>query len=220
MATFESAIDYATLFAGRAKAKQGRYAEAEIDMRRALLSRLNSVGKYHADTANMLAFLSELLFEQSRLTESEALARASIEILDAIGYGRDSGTYVNALGRLATAVFPQWRYDEAKEIFVVIDASTKAWPAERSAFARSSWTRIYAQYFTREIDKVIEYARQALDRHKAVKGEKHYDTALTRAMLATGLTYARRDAEAMREFTLAIPALLGRPTRRTTKMRR
>jgi tetratricopeptide (TPR) repeat protein len=86
-ATFERAIDYATLLAGRAKAKQGRYAEAEIDMRRALLSRLNSVGKYHADTANMLAFLSELLFEQSRLTESEALARASIEILDAIGYG-------------------------------------------------------------------------------------------------------------------------------------
>ena len=208
-ATFEIAIDYAALFAGRAKAMQGRHAEAEIDMRRALLSRLKSAGKYHADTANMLVFLSELLFEQSRLKESEALARASIEVLDAIGYGRDSGAYVNALGRLATAVFPQRRYDEAKEIFVLIDASTRAWPAERSAFARSSWTRIYAHYFTREIDKGIEYARQALDRHKTVKGEKHYDTALTRAVLATGLTFARRDAEAMREFTLAIPVLLG-----------
>src|SRR6185295_7885990 len=53
-ATFESAIDYATLFTGRAKAMQGRHAEAEIDMRRALLSRLKSVGKYHADTTNML----------------------------------------------------------------------------------------------------------------------------------------------------------------------
>lgn len=41
------------------------------------------------------------------------------------------------------------------------------------------------------------------------KGEKHYDTALTRAILATGLTFARRDAEAMREFTLAIPVLVG-----------
>ena len=38
-ATFESAIDYATLFGGRAKAMQGRHAEAEIDVRRALLSR-------------------------------------------------------------------------------------------------------------------------------------------------------------------------------------
>jgi len=208
-ATFESAIDYATLFAGRAKAMQGRHAEAEIDVRRALLSRLSSVGKYHADTANMLTFLSELLFEQARLAESEALARASIEVLDAIGYGRDSGAYVNALGKLATAVFSQRRYEEAKEIFVVIDASTKAWPAERSTFARSSWTRIYAHYFTGEIGMGLEYARQALDRHKAVKGEKHYDTALTRAILATGLTFARRDAEAIREFTLAIPVLLG-----------
>ena len=208
-ATFESAIDYATLFAGRAKAMQGRHADAEIDVRRALLSRLSSVGKYHADTANMLTFLSELLFEQARLAELEALARASIEVLDAIGYGRDSGAYVNALGKLATAVFSQRRYEEAKQIFVVIDASTKAWPAERSTFARSSWTRIYAHYFTGEIDMGLEYARQALDRHKAVKGEKHYDTALTRAILATGLTFARRDAEAIREFTLAISVLLG-----------
>ena len=35
---------------------QGRLAEAEIDIRRALLSRLKSVGKYHADTANMLTY--------------------------------------------------------------------------------------------------------------------------------------------------------------------
>jgi CHAT domain-containing protein/tetratricopeptide (TPR) repeat protein len=209
-ATFESAIDYATLFTGRAKAMQGRHAEAEIDMRRALLSRLKSVGKYHADTTNMLTFLSELLFEQARLKESEALARASIEVLDAIGYGRDSGAYVNALGKLASAVFQLRRYDEAKEIYLVIDASTQAWPPERSAFARSSWARIYTHYFTREVDKGIEYARQALDRQKAVKGEKHYDTALTRAILATGLTFARRDAEAMRDFMLAIPVLLGR----------
>jgi CHAT domain-containing protein len=208
-ATFETSIDYATLFGGRAKAMQGRHAEAEIDMRRALLGRLKSVGKYHADTANMLSFLSELLFEQSRIKESEALARASLEILDAIGYGRDTGPYVNALGKLAAPVFQQRRYDEAKEIFLTIDASTKAWPAERSAFARASWTRIYAHYATREVDKGIEYARQSLDRQKVVKGEKHYDTALTRAVLATGLTFARRDAEALREFTIALPILLG-----------
>jgi CHAT domain-containing protein len=207
--TFEVAIDYATLFGGRAKAMQGRHAEAEIDMRRALLSRLKLVGKYHTDTANMLAFLSELVFEQARFGESEALARASIDILDTLGYGRDTGPYVNALGKLATAVFQQQRYEEAKQIFLAIDASTKAWPAERSAFARSSWTRIYAHYFTREVDKGLEYARQSLERQKVVKGEKHYDTALTRAVLATGLTFARRDAEAMREFTLAIPVLLG-----------
>src|SRR5262245_19545194 len=208
-ATVEAAIDYAAVFAGRAKAGQGRHAEAEIAIRRALLGRLQSVGKYHVDTANMLSFLSELLFEQSRMKESEALARAALEIYDAIGYGRDTGSYVNALGKLAMAVFQLGRYDESKQIFAVIDASTQSWSAERSAFARSNWSRIYAHYYTREVDKGIEYARQALERHQAVKGEKHHDTALSRAILATGLTFARRDGEAMQEFAAAIPILLG-----------
>ncbi len=206
---FESSIDYAAAFAGRAKALQGRHAEAEIDIRRALLSRLKLVGKYHPDTSNMLNFFSELLFEQSRIKDSEALARASIEIFDTIGYGRDTSNYVFALSKLGAAVFQQRRYDEAKEIFAAIDAATESWPKERSAGYRTNWARIYTHYFTREVDKGIEYARQGLERSKTVKGENHYDTALTRAILATGLAFARRDAEAAKEFTVAIPVLLG-----------
>ena len=48
----------------------------------------------------------------------------------------------------------------------------------------------------------------SLERSKVVKGEKHYETALSRAILATGLAFARRDAEAMQEFTASIPVLL------------
>ena len=157
----------------------------------------------------MLNFLSELLFEQSRMKESEAIARASIEIYDAIGYGHDTNNYVFALSKLASAVFQLRRYDEAKEIFAAIDAATASWPKERSAGYRTNWSRIYAHYFTREVDKGIEYARQGLERSKTVKGENHYDTALTRAILATGLAFARRDAEAAKEFTAAIPVLVG-----------
>jgi CHAT domain-containing protein/tetratricopeptide (TPR) repeat protein len=208
-AGFEAAIDYMALFAGRAKTFQSRHAEAEIDIRRALLGRLKANGKYHADTANMLNFFSELLFEQARLKESEALARASIEIYDAIGYGRDTSNYVFALSKLGAAIFQQRRYDEAKAIFVAIDAATEAWPKERRAGYRASWSRIYAHYFTREVDKGIEYARQSLERSKTVKGENHYDTAMSRAILATGLTFARRDEEATKEFAVAIPILLG-----------
>jgi CHAT domain-containing protein/tetratricopeptide (TPR) repeat protein len=206
---FESAIDYATVFAGRAKALQGRHAEAEIDIRRALLSRLKLVGKYHADTANMLNFFSDLLYEQSRIKESEALARASIEIFDAIGYGRDMTSYVFALSKLAAAVFQQRRYDEAKQIYAAIDESTKSWTKERSAGARAGWARIYTHYFTRDVDKGIEYARQNVERSTVVKGQQHYDTAMSRAILATGLAFAKRDAEAAQEFTAAIPILLG-----------
>ena len=176
-ATFESAIDYATLFAGRAKAMQGRHAEAEIDMRRACSVGLKfgwQVSRRHrqyADASCPSCCSNSLASRNPRLWRGPPSKSSN-----AIGYGRDTGPYVNALGKLAAAVFQQRRYDEAKEIFLTIDASTKAWPAERSAFARSSWTRIYAHYATREVDKGIEYARQSLDRQKVVKGEKHYDT--------------------------------------------
>ena len=156
----------------------------------------------------MLYFFSELLFEQSRMKESEALARASLEIFDTIGYGRDTGSYVFALSKLAAAVFQQRRFDETKEIYGAIDDSTKSWTKERSAGFRSGWTRIYTHYFTGEVDKGLEYARQYLERSKVVKGEKHYETALSRAILATGLAFAKRDAEAMQEFTASIPVLL------------
>jgi CHAT domain-containing protein len=208
-AGFQTSIDYSVLFAGKAKAMQGRLAEAEIDIRRALLSRLNSVGKYHVDTANMLNVFCDLLYEQSRMKESEALARASLEIYDAIGYSRDTSGYVYALNVLATALFQQQRYDEAKQIYAAVDAATEAWPTERGLAYRTNWSRIYTHYFTREVDKGIEIARQGFERSKRIRGESHYNTAMTRAILATGLAFARRDAEAAKEFAAALPTLLG-----------
>ena len=42
---------FVTAFAGVAKMRQGRLAEAEADVRRALLGRLKAVRKYHGETA-------------------------------------------------------------------------------------------------------------------------------------------------------------------------
>src|SRR5262245_4835495 len=206
---FEYGIDYAVLFTGLAKVGQGRYAEAEIDIRRALLSRLKLVGKYHVDTVNALNAFSLLLSEQARLKEAEMLARAALEILDAIGYDRETPSYVNGLARLAAAIFQQRRYAEAKQVNMDIDAATRSWSKERSAGPRSSWARIYSHYYTGEVDKGLEYARENLERSKVVKGEQHYDTAMSRAVLAAGLAMAKRDAEAMQEFKASIPVLLG-----------
>ena len=62
--------DYGASFAGVAKASQGRLVEGEVDVRRALLGRLKSNGKYHVDTANMLGQFSYVLMEQGRFKEA------------------------------------------------------------------------------------------------------------------------------------------------------
>jgi hypothetical protein len=92
-----AAADFAAANAGNMKSLIGRHAEAEVDVRRALLGRLKWVGKYHSDTASILNIFSYLLLEQARVKEGETLARASIEILDAIAYRHDTNPYVSAL---------------------------------------------------------------------------------------------------------------------------
>jgi len=57
------AIDAAVLSQSRTKARQGRLAEAEVDARRALLSRLKDTGKYNAATPRYVTGLGDILVE-------------------------------------------------------------------------------------------------------------------------------------------------------------
>ncbi len=54
------------------KARQGRLAEAEVDARRALLSRLKDNGKYHPQTPRYVAGLAGILVEQGRYQEASS----------------------------------------------------------------------------------------------------------------------------------------------------
>ena len=110
--SFENSIDSALVDEGRAKMRQGRLVEAEIDMRRALLARLKAVGKYHFSTGNMLFALGWVLNEQGRFSECETLVRASLEVFDVIGLDQSSTTYVRALSNLGGALFAQRKYEE------------------------------------------------------------------------------------------------------------
>src|SRR5262249_1713210 len=79
------AIDLAIAELGRIKARQGRMAEGEADVRRALLSRLGVTGKFNLQTARYIAFLSALLIEQGRLADAEKLTLALREIHRELG---------------------------------------------------------------------------------------------------------------------------------------
>ena len=82
---FDGAIYYMTVFEAAAKSSQGRLAEAEIDIRQALLSHLRTVGKYHPDIANGLITFTLILNAQARHAEAETIARAAIEIFRSVG---------------------------------------------------------------------------------------------------------------------------------------
>jgi CHAT domain-containing protein len=206
--TIEAAIDFALNYEGQTKARQGRLNEAEADMRRALLSRLKAVGKYHPDTAQIANSLSGLLTEQSRFAESEQLARASVEIYQGLGLPEDSTVYAFALNQLAVTLFAQRKYEDAAQTFERIDTATENWEPARAARLRLGYSRIFTSYATKQTERGIEAARQLVERETKRAGDKHFDSAMANAILGAGLTFARRDAEALAAYRKALPILL------------
>ena len=89
----EQAIDVVIAAQGRMKARQGRIAEGEADVRRALLSRLKATGKYNLSTARYIGYLANLLVEQGRFAEAEQLTRTQLEIQQTLGVPKDAQNY-------------------------------------------------------------------------------------------------------------------------------
>ena len=124
---------------GRMKARQGRIAEGEADVRRALLSRLKATGKFNLSTAHFIGYLANMLIEQGRYAEAEQLTRQQLEIQQTLGVTKDSQNYPPVLGQLATILNLQNRWADAATVYSEIDEATKSWePARREALVLSS----------------------------------------------------------------------------------
>ena len=102
---------------GVVKAKQGRFAEAEADARRALLNRLASVGKYNLTTATLIIpRFANILLDQGRYGEAEKLTRTQIDIFKTLGVDSDSQYFVEALKNLASMQALQGRWSKRREL--------------------------------------------------------------------------------------------------------
>jgi tetratricopeptide (TPR) repeat protein len=204
----ELQIDAMQAFEGRAKARQGRLAEGEADVRRALLGRLKAVGKYHLWTAQMIGLLANVLAEQGRNAEAEQLIRTQLEIFQVLGIDRDSQSMAMAWSRLATIQNLAGNWSAAAESYRRLDEVTRNWEPARREELTLSINQIATLYGTDNLAAGIAAAERLLQRQKGVYGEQNIETALARGMLAVGLAKARRDDEALREFKLAISVLL------------
>jgi CHAT domain-containing protein/tetratricopeptide (TPR) repeat protein len=201
-------VDFNQAYEGRVKLAQGRWSEGEADMRKALLAHLKSVGKYSADTPTFLNFLARSLMEQGRYQEAEKLARTSAEIYEELGYKDETQAVVGALGLVIGTLSLQQKYAEQKQLFARVDAATRGWDPARVGQLGLENSRAYMEYFAGDVERGVAIARSFVARMKGRFGEKHFNYALARGVLAVGLTRAGQDAEALREFREAMPVLL------------
>jgi CHAT domain-containing protein/tetratricopeptide (TPR) repeat protein len=202
------AADTMVVGQSRMKVRQGRLAEAEADARRALLARLKDQGKYNASTPFYITGLANCLVEQGRYAEAERLVRVALEINRAVGVAGDSQNIVSEMSFLASILNLQYKRKEAAETYAEIEKAMANWDPQRRQQFDLNGSRIYALYAAGQIDRGITAAEALVKRDSARFGEKFYDTALARGILAIGYMRAKRAADAAREFRTAIPLLM------------
>jgi CHAT domain-containing protein len=202
------AVDYTILSQARMKAQQGRFAEAEVDARRALLSRLKDQGKYNPATVRYVMGLAEILVGQGRYAEAEQLSRVSLDIDKTVGVADDSQSAVQLLAQLGRILNLQGKSGEAIAVYAQIDKAIANWePSRRQVFELSD-SRIASLYASGQVDAGIAAAEKLVKKRAASFGEGQFDTASARGTLAIGLMQAGRDADAIREFKTTIPVLM------------
>ncbi len=204
----ERAADIHAAALGRAEAREGKMAEGEADVRRALLNRLQVTGKYHLGTSEFIGELANSLVEQGRYAEAEKLVRSQIDILQTFSVAKSAQIYAKALSRLASILSLQDRLSEAAGIYAELDEATRDWEPARREELNLNAERILAFYGTNNLTAGIEAAKRLLTRQQARYGEDYVETALTRGLLALGLARAGRNADALREFKIAVPVLV------------
>jgi CHAT domain-containing protein len=201
------ALDQVIAIGGRTKARQGRVAEGEADVRRALLNRLKVTGKYNLQTSRFIGHLANLMVEQGRLVEAEKLTRTQIDIHQVLGVAKDSGPSATVLSQLASILNLQGRWEEAAKAYADLDQAIESWPPARKEGIGLSTNVIDTLYATNNLKAGLAAAERLLERKKNQLGDRHLETALARGLLAIGMTKTGREADAEREFKLAVPIL-------------
>ncbi len=202
--------DIAHWLVARMLIRQGRLLEAEHEARKALLGALAKRGRYSSHTAWMLRSLVWVLREQGRYRESEALARAAIEIYEKTGAAEDSLFFAQAREQLALALEFQGRYREALAEYEAIHAGLKSDP---KSFDRLFGRHVgYAEVLLRtgHADRALERLSIALDGSKGLVGEAQRSNAEIRGSLAQAYVAKGDASRALREFREAARLLLRR----------
>ena len=205
---FELRLDNELAAEGRMKARQGRFAEGEADVRQALLNRLKLAGKYTTGTARVVMVLAALLREQGRFAEAERLVRTSIEIYRAIGVADDLQRIAVSISALASILNLQGRWPEAADAYNQLEQVTKGWEPARKEALDLDGGLILTFYNTNNLLAGINAAERFLARQQALYGAEHPETAAARGLLAVGLVRVGRDADAAREFSQCLPILM------------
>lgn len=155
----------------------GLFADAEAQLRRALLMRRSVLGENHPDVAGSLDELAGLMMEKGDYSAAEPLYRSALAMNREL-LGERNATVATNISNIATLLTNQARYAEAESLCRESLTMTRDVLGENSAdFATSLSnlaTLLQAQGKYAEAEPL---ARSALSSQRAILGASHPDVA-------------------------------------------
>jgi CHAT domain-containing protein len=204
----ETARDYAERDLGLNLARQGRLIDAEIEVRRALLSQLHRRGRYATESAQFVMALGFVVTEQGRYAEAEKLQRVAADTLVSLGHQPGSFVLANARRGLADVLVAEQRWTEALQQYDLIRNGLASDPSLLRRMIGHNLNYADAAVHARRFDAALQVAARTAEGRAKTLGEKHYNTAEARGFHGLVLAATGKPAEALREYAAAIPILL------------
>ena len=188
--------------------RQGRYVEAEVESRRALLGALRIYGKYSSQVAAILRTLTQAIYEQGRYDDAEILSRTNLGILGRAGVSPASLNNAMTRSLLGDILVARERWREARDEFQRMEADLKEDPIafERFMSGNVNWALVHLR--AGQSGKALGILEKALERSLRFRGGEDIETAEIRGFMATANKQLGNDAFGLDLFKKAVPILM------------
>lgn len=203
----ENLRDLTYIDLGRALVAQGRLVEAEAEVRRSLLNRIERHGRYSVEVAADLLELSRVLQAQGRTAEAEKLALAGRDIVDTIGHGKGSIYLSGLLGQLAHTQSLQDKGTDMRASYVALEEVADTPDLRRKYLDMNADYSLVLLQSDRAGD-ALRILEAAVTVSASRMGEKAHATALARGWYGYALARQGQVERARAEFAAAMPILL------------
>ena len=186
---------------------QGRFVEAEIEVRETLKEAIGLGGKESIKTGNILVLFGKILLSQGRLDDADKIIHSAIHTFENSGLSRDSFIIRKASMILGQILVAKLEFSEAMKQFDEIKQSMH----ENQYF--------YGGYITRDPNFILTLLKAGLAQvamgsisnqyYKYIEyfGNTHYKTAEILGLRGMANALMGKEKQAIKDFSDAVPIL-------------
>ncbi len=189
-------------------ASQGRFIDAEFEIRKAIQEIIGLGGKNVGSTGDFIQNFGHILLLQGRVGEAEIIIQAGIKILQASGISYDSTALIDAILNLCSAYVAKRNFAGAIQQYDQIAKHTQANQFYFKKNIAQNQDLILSLIKTSRADEALSIISEILPDYSAFFGTKHPLTAQILALRGAAQAAVGKTQNAFNDFSKAIPVLL------------